>query len=100
MHAHVSNVPSPSGSPNPRGDAMAAELRWVHDMIRRDLAMVRQLAANVAAGLPAEQAQDGIRSLAADGPLWQLKVNCLQYCRFVHSRSEERRVGKEGRSRW
>jgi hypothetical protein len=64
---------------------MAAELRWVHDMIRRDLATVRQLAADVAAGLPAEQAQDGIRSLAADGPLWQLKVNCLQYCRFVHS---------------
>lgn len=54
-------------------------------MIRRDLATVRQLAADVAAGLPADQVRAGISALAAGGPLWQLKVNCLQYCRFVHS---------------
>jgi hypothetical protein len=24
--------------PNPPGEALVAELRWVHDMIRRDLA--------------------------------------------------------------
>jgi Hemerythrin HHE cation binding domain len=70
---------------NPRGDAMVAELKWVHDMIRRDLRTVRQMAADVASGLPAVQIQAGIRSLAAGGPLWQLKINCLQYCRFVHS---------------
>lgn len=74
--------PSPQ---DPRGEALVAELRWVHDLIRRDLRTVRQMAASVAAGLPAGQARDGIRSLAASGPLWQLKVNCLQYCRFVHS---------------
>src|SRR6266851_1298905 len=22
---------------------------------------------------------------AASGPLWQLRINCLHYCRFVHS---------------
>lgn len=71
--------------PNPRGEAMVAELKWVHDMIRRDLRTVRQLAADVASGLPASQIQAGVRSLAASGPLWQLKINCLQYCRFVHS---------------
>jgi Hemerythrin HHE cation binding domain len=71
--------------PNPRGEAMVAELKWVHDMIRRDLRTVRQLAADVASGLPAPQIRAGVRSLAASGPLWQLKINCLQYCRFVHS---------------
>src|SRR5450755_2850884 len=71
--------------PNPRGEAMVAELKWVHDMIRRDLRTVRQLAADVTAGLPVLEIQAGIRSLAAGGPLWQLKINCLQYCRFVHS---------------
>ena len=71
--------------PNPRGEAMVAELKWVHDMIRRDLRTVRQLAADVASGLPASQIRAGVRSLAASGPLWQLKINCLQYCRFVHS---------------
>ena len=70
---------------NPRGEALVAELTWVHDLIRRDLRTIRQMAADVAAGLPAEEIQAGIRSLAAGGPLWQLKINCLQYCRFVHS---------------
>ena len=73
------------GPRNPRGEALVAELKWVHDMIRRDLRTVRQMAADVAAGLPAEEIQAGITSLAASGPLWQLKNNCLQYCRFVHS---------------
>jgi hypothetical protein len=71
--------------PTSRGEAMVAELKWVHDMVRRDLRTVRQLAAGVRDGMPAEQVAAGIRSLAAGGPLWQLKVNCLQYCRFVHS---------------
>jgi hemerythrin HHE cation binding domain-containing protein len=91
MAVTIPRSPIPDGPPdpdvptNPRGEAMVAELRWVHDMIRRDLRTVRQLADGVAAGLPAGQARDGIRSLAASGPLWQLRINCLQYCRFVHS---------------
>jgi Hemerythrin HHE cation binding domain len=72
-------------SPSPRGEAMVAELRWVHDMIRRDLRTVGQLAAGVQDGLPADEVVAGLRSLAAGGPLWQLRINCLQYCRFVHS---------------
>src|ERR1017187_1067530 len=70
--------------PSPQGEALAAELRWMHDMIRRDLRTVRQLAADVAAGRPAPEVEAGLRSLAASGPLWQLKVNCLRY-RFVRS---------------
>ena len=71
--------------PNPHGEALVAELKWVHDMIRRDLSAVRRMAADVAAGLPADEIGHAIRSLAANGPLWQLRINCLQYCRFVHS---------------
>ena len=62
------------------------ELKWVHDMIRRDLRTVRQMAADAAAGQAAgEEIRAGIRSLAVSSPLWQLKVGCLHYCRFVHS---------------
>ena len=70
---------------DPRGEAMVAELKWVHDMIRRDLRTVRQMAADAAAGRAAGEIRAGIRSLAASGPLWQLKAGCLHYCRFVHS---------------
>lgn len=80
----VTEISQP-GLPNRWGEALVAELRWVHDMIRRDLETVRRMASEVAAGLPAEDVQAGIRSLAANGPLWQLKINCLHYCRFVHS---------------
>jgi hypothetical protein len=75
----------PPGEPDSRGEAMVAELRWVHDMIRRDLATVRRMADEVGDGLPAADVASGLRSLAANGPLWQLKINCLTYCRFVHS---------------
>jgi hypothetical protein len=71
--------------PNPQGEALVAELKWVHDMIRRDLSTVRRMAADVAAGLPAADVSRGLRALATNGPLWQLKINCLRYCRFVHS---------------
>jgi hypothetical protein len=70
--------------PRSRGEAMVAELKWVHDMIRSDLQIVRQLAADAAAGRPAGEIAAGIATLAAGGPLWQLRVNCLQYCQFVH----------------
>jgi hypothetical protein len=70
--------------PRSRGGAMVAELKWVHDMIRGDLRIVRQLAADAEAGRPAGEIAAGIATLAAGGPLWQLRVNCLQYCQFVH----------------
>jgi len=73
------------GTPTTRGDALVRELKWVHDLIRRDLTTVRQMAEQIPAGLPALEIRAGIESLAANGPLWQLRVNCLHYCRFVHS---------------
>jgi hypothetical protein len=76
MHAHTSS---------PRGEALVEELKWVHGLIRRDLQTVRVLAADLGTGLPAEDAVMAIQSLEVTGPLWRLKINCLQYCRFVHA---------------
>jgi hypothetical protein len=67
-----------------QSEALVNELKWVHRLIRRDLQIVRQLAADVSGGLAGDAAAEAIRSLEVSGPLWQLKVNCLQYCRFVH----------------
>jgi hypothetical protein len=67
-----------------QGRALFQELLWVHSAIRRDLDTVRRLAAEVLDGLPAERLGAELAELQTNGPLWQLKVNCLRYCRFVH----------------
>jgi hemerythrin HHE cation binding domain-containing protein len=64
---------------------MFEELLWVHSVIRRDLEIVEQLAADVSEGLPGEAVEDALAELKTSGPLWQLKANCLRYCRFVHA---------------
>jgi iron-sulfur cluster repair protein YtfE (RIC family) len=66
------------------GRALFEELLWVHGAIRRDLETVEALAAEVVEGLPADEARARVEALKTNGPLWQLKVNCLRYCRFVH----------------
>jgi hypothetical protein len=67
------------------GRALFEELLWVHSMIRRDLKAVEQLAGDVREGLPGDAVSDALGELKTAGPLWQLKVNCLRYCRFVHA---------------
>src|SRR5690242_2398485 len=64
---------------------MFAELQWIHSVIRSDLEIVREMAADTAAGEPASGIQARLRTLAAASPLWQLRISCLHYCRFVHS---------------
>jgi hypothetical protein len=64
---------------------MVAELKWVHDMIRQDLAVIQDLAADTASGEPASTIRRGVRALASASPIWQLKAGCLRHCRFVHS---------------
>ena len=73
------------GAVTPQGEAMFAELQWIHSVIRSDLEIVREMAADTAAGEPASGIQARLRTLAAASPLWQLRVSCLHYCRFVHS---------------
>ena len=67
------------------GRALFEELLWIHGMIRRDLATVRQLAGDVATSMPAHEIAEEIKNLKRGGKLWQLKMGCLRYCRFVHS---------------
>ena len=83
------HAPAPTTSPDPQptthGEALMAELRWVHDAIRRDLDTVRTLSVDVRDGAPPAVITDAISGLQTNGPLWKLRVNCLHYCRFVHS---------------
>ena len=67
------------------GNPLLRELRWVHDMLRRDLKTCGELADAAAAGAPAADLRDELDRLASRGPLFELKVNCLRYCRLVHS---------------
>lgn len=60
------------------------QLKWVHGLLRRDLQTCRELAATVADGASADDVRAGIESLQTSGPLFQLRVNCLQYCTLVH----------------
>jgi hypothetical protein len=61
------------------------ELLWVHEKIRHDLRVCEDLAVRVAEGLSPEEVRAEIRELQTNSPLWRLRVNCLYYCRFVHS---------------
>ncbi len=70
--------------PTPQGEALFQDLLWVHSLVRHDLDVVRRLADEVGQGLPARELQAELRALETGGPMWHLRVNCLQYCRFVH----------------
>lgn len=61
------------------------ELKSVHGMLRRDLATVRRLADAAAGGAPARDVRSGLTRLKTNGPLFQLRVNCLSYCQVVHA---------------
>ena len=56
----------------------------MHGVIRRDLNTVQRLAEAVLAGLDPDDLQRELKRLETTGPLWQLKVNCLRWCSFVH----------------
>ena len=66
------------------GEGMLRELRWVHDMLRRDLEVCRLLAAALSSGVSAPEARLVIDELQTKGLLWQLRTRCLGYCTFVH----------------
>jgi Hemerythrin HHE cation binding domain len=70
---------------NAPGTTLFDELLWVHGMIRRDLATVRELAEATTNGAPADEVRRELTALKTRGPLWQLRLNCLHYCRFVHA---------------
>ena len=67
-----------------RGRMLYQTLLAVHGMIRRDLATVERLAADVLDGLPADGVHETLDELKTNGMLWQFQVSCLRYCSFVH----------------
>jgi hypothetical protein len=66
------------------GEHLLAELKWVHGRIRHDLRICTELARDVAGGAAPELIAERVEQLKARGPLFQLRLNCLHYCRFVH----------------
>jgi hypothetical protein len=68
----------------PFGVMMHRHLRLIHQMLRSDLGVCRELAIEVAAGAPAVDVAERIEALQTRSPVWTLQVNCLYHCRVVH----------------
>jgi len=68
-----------------RGRWMYDALLVVHAHIRRDIDRIQALADQTLDGVDAEDLRRQLRALKRDTMLWQLRVNCLRYCSFVHS---------------
>lgn len=66
------------------GKAFFEKLLTVHGILRADLATVRRLSDEVTEGMPVENLNAELSELKTNGPLWQLRVNCLQYCQLLH----------------
>lgn len=64
---------------------MHRQLKLIHQMLRSDLAVCRELAIEVAAGAPAAEIAEQISTLQTRSPIWTLQVNCLYHCRVVHA---------------
>jgi hypothetical protein len=67
------------------GNVLLGQLKWVHSLVRGELQACRELAVNLANGASTDEVRAQIDALQTRGPLFQLRVNCLYYCRFVHS---------------
>jgi len=70
---------------SPFGVAIHRQLKMVHQMLRDDLALCRELASDVAAGALSEEIVQRVASLKNRSPIWTLRVNCLYHCRVVHA---------------
>ena len=69
----------------PFGVLMHRQLKLIHQMLRSDLTVCRELAGVVAAGAPAADIAAQILALQTRSPIWTLQVNCLYHCRVVHA---------------
>lgn len=68
---------------NPRGKALARELKWIHDALRQDLQIVTRLSQAVLDGVAAGDVQSQVRELSSSSPIWAFRAHCLHFCRFV-----------------
>jgi iron-sulfur cluster repair protein YtfE (RIC family) len=69
----------------PFGVLMHRQLKLIHQMLRGDLTVCRELAVKVAAGAPAADVAEQIAALQTRSPIWTLQVNCLYHCSVVHA---------------
>lgn len=67
------------------------EFKEIHNIIRHDIGLCRQIAADAIAGAEVSALRTGLSQLQTNGVIFQLRVNCLQACSFVHlhHRSED-----------
>ena len=72
------------GTPNPQGEALVEELRWIHTVVRQNLDTIMDVSAAVLGGAASEAIQAQIAELSATSAVWTLRVNCMRYCRLVH----------------
>jgi hemerythrin superfamily protein len=77
-------VTSRANGEAPFGVLMHRQLKLVHQMLRSDLALCRNLAGEVAAGAPAAEIGAQLSALQTRSPIWTLRTNCLYHCRVVH----------------
>ncbi len=70
------------------GVLMHRQLKLIHEMLRGDLKLCRELAGEVAAGASASDIGEQIAGLRTRSPIWTLQVNCLYHCRVVHAHHE------------
>ena len=68
-----------------RGRMIYNLLLAVHGHIRGDLERVERLAAQTRDGMPADEVREELDEIKRNGTLWRLRIDCLRYCRFVHS---------------
>jgi hypothetical protein len=73
------------GAVHPQGEALLQELRWVHGIIRSNLETIATVSDQIVNGAPVEQVRAQIDELASTSVIWTLRLNCLQYCRLVHT---------------
>jgi hypothetical protein len=77
-------VTSATSDRAPFGVALHRQLKLIHQMLRNDITACRELATDVAAGVPAAQVSDRVAQLRSNSPIWTLQVDCLYHCRVVH----------------
>ena len=67
------------------GEHLVRDLLWIHSILRNDLAITQRLAREVLDGRDGQSIREELARLQSKSPLWQLKVNCIYYCRLVHA---------------
>jgi hypothetical protein len=68
----------------PFGVAVHRQLKLIHQMLRNDLTVCRELAADVASGASSDEVRERIAEMRENSPISTLQVNCLYHCRVVH----------------